>query len=277
MQPATIKLFLVNGSPESLRTAEISNWTGKAIACPRSELKAMLAREECGRTGVYFLHGMDAETNQPALYVGEAEEVGKRLRQHSDKDFWTSVIAVVSKDENLTKAHVKFLEGLLIDKAKSVRGIQLVNSQTSGAKLPESEQAEMQVFLGMIHQLLPVLGLNVFQSSDHEPVAKHTWLHCSVKGLKAQGRRTAAGFLVKKSSQSVLQDRASATYSIPLRQALIDSGVLKASGGHYLFTEDYEFSSPSYAASAIVGGHANGLTTWKNAKGVTLKDLDVDA
>ena len=32
MPSATIKLFLVHGDAKRLRTAELSNWTGKAVA-----------------------------------------------------------------------------------------------------------------------------------------------------------------------------------------------------------------------------------------------------
>ena len=38
MTSATIKLFLPHGDAKGLRTAEISNWTGKALAAPRTEL-----------------------------------------------------------------------------------------------------------------------------------------------------------------------------------------------------------------------------------------------
>jgi hypothetical protein len=66
MQPATIKLFLTDGKPEGIRTAEISNWTGKAIAGPRSELAELLIREELLSPGVYLLTGVDPETTSPA-------------------------------------------------------------------------------------------------------------------------------------------------------------------------------------------------------------------
>jgi hypothetical protein len=32
MSSATIKIFLVQGDPKRLRIAELSNWTGKAVA-----------------------------------------------------------------------------------------------------------------------------------------------------------------------------------------------------------------------------------------------------
>ena len=38
--------------------------------------------------------------------------------------------------------------------------------------------------------------------------------------------------------------------------------------------EDILFRSPSYAAAFVIGGHVNGLTEWKTAEGVPLKNYE---
>jgi len=55
---ATLKIYLAFGNPKRLRTAELSNWTGKAVAGPRSEFEKLLEREESLNSGVYFLTGV---------------------------------------------------------------------------------------------------------------------------------------------------------------------------------------------------------------------------
>ena len=162
-EPLSIKIFLVKGSSSNLRTAEISNWSGKAIACSRNELDELAKRDEATRPGVYFLIGNDLETGEPSVYVGEAEEVAKRLKQHLSKDSWNQVVAFVSKDENLTKAHIKYLEGKLIAIGLEAGKGVIHNNQSSGARLPESDQAEMDIFLDRILKLLPVMGTALFQ------------------------------------------------------------------------------------------------------------------
>jgi hypothetical protein len=117
MKSATIKLFLPQGDAKSLRTAEISNWTGKAIAAPRNEMDELLQRDELEKAGVYILTGADPHSGLPLAYIGEAEVIRERLKQHKTKEFWTSAIVFVSKDENLTKAHVRYLESKLLEKA----------------------------------------------------------------------------------------------------------------------------------------------------------------
>ncbi len=136
MPSATIKLFLVQGDAKRLRTAELSNWTGKAIAGPRSEFEDVLSREEAANSGVYFITGSEPEIGKTAVYVGEAESIRDRLRNHLDKDFWNHVIFFISKDENLTKAHIRYLEGRLIEQAKKTGRSVVMNGQSSGAKLP---------------------------------------------------------------------------------------------------------------------------------------------
>ncbi len=119
MASATIKIFLAHGDPKRLRTAELSNWTGKAVAGPRSEFDSILAREESSNSGIYFLTGNDPESGNPAIYIGEAESIKDRVKNHLEKDFWNQIIFFISKDENLTKSHIRYCEGRLIEIAKS--------------------------------------------------------------------------------------------------------------------------------------------------------------
>ena len=279
MPSATIKIFLAHGDPKRLRTAELSNWTGKAVAGPRSELDSVLAREESHKSGVYFLTGIDPETGTSAVYIGEAESVRDRVKSHLDKDFWNQIVFFTSKDENLTKAHIRYLEGRLIEQAKQAARAQVKNGQSSGARLPESDREDMEIFLGKIHQLLPVLSVDVLipTTATAEAATERESLSCEIKGLKATGYLTPNGIVVLAGSQAVLNERASSQrYPWPLnmRQRLKDEGVLSANGVHLVFTKDAEFSSPSAAAAVIHGGHANGLTAWKNKSGKTLKELE---
>lgn len=279
MPSATIKLFLVHGDAKRLRTAELSNWTGKAIAGPRSELDGVLARDEAAKSGVYFLSGIDSESGKPAVYVGEAESIRDRLRGHLDKDFWNHVVFFISKDENLTKAHIRYLEGRLIEQARAAGRAMVMNDQSSGAKLPESDREDMEIFLDRIHQLMPVLGADALLPIGQAPEgqAEKRLLFCEIKGLKATGHLTPDGFVVLKGSQAVLKERASAhhwPYTLATRKKLIDDGTLVEDGDHLKFTRDAEFSSPSAAATVVQGGSANGLLSWKDKSGKTLKELE---
>jgi hypothetical protein len=280
MSSAIIKLFLVHGGAKRLRTAELSNWTGKAVAGPRSELDGVLARDETAKSGVYFLSGTDSESGKPTVYVGEAESIRDRLRGHLEKDFWNHVVFFISKDENLTKAHVRYLEGgRLIEQARLAGRAIVMNGQSSGAKLPESDREDMEIFLERIHQLMPVLGADALLPIGAAPAAhaERQLLFCEIKGLKATGHLTPTGFVVLKGSQAVPKERASAhqyPYTLSSRKRLIEDGTLSAEGDHLRFSRDCEFSSPSAAATVVHGGSANGLLAWKSKDGKTLKELE---
>lgn len=282
MSSATIKLFLPLGDAKSLRTAEISNWTGKAVAAPRTELDELLAREELDKAGVYILTGSDPATNTPRAYIGEAEVIRERLKQHKTKEFWVSAIVFVSKDENLTKAHIRYLESRLLAEATQIGRFTLEQNQATGSKLPESDREDMEVFLTRIRQLLPVLGSDIL-APIAQPTSKSQrggMLFCRLKGAEARGQRTPNGFVVFRGSTAVLEDRPSAQsypYVLTQRKELIADGTLIEKEGFFVFTKDSEFSSPSAAAAVIHGGSANGLTAWKNEDGKSLKQLDEQA
>lgn len=279
MPSATIKIFLAHGDPKRLRTAELSNWTGKAVAGPRSEFDSVLARDESQNSGIYFLTGIDPETGMSAVYIGEAESIRDRVRGHLNKDFWNHIAFFTSKDENLTKAHIRYLEGRLIEQAKQAGRAQVKNSQGSGARLPESDREDMEIFLEKIHQLLPVLGVEVLvpKTINAAGVTELESLICEIKGSKATGHLTPNGIVVLAGSQAVLNERPSSQkypWALNMRQKLKDDGILTVKTDNLVFTQDVEFPSPSAAAAVIHGGQANGLTAWKNKDGKTLKELE---
>ena len=280
MTSATIKLFLPQGDAKRLRVGEVSNWTGKALAAPRTELEDLLAREELENSGVYFLLGVDAETGANLAYIGEAEVIRDRLKQHKTKDFWNSVVVFVSKDENLTKAHIRYLENRLLQEAKNIGRYALENTNSSNPKLPESDREDMEVYLSRIRQVLPVLGSDLLSpiSGSVKPAHPQPLLVCKIKEALARGMRTEGGFVVFAQSSAVRTIRPSAETQYPntvaLRQKLIQDGTLVENGGLYVFTKNVEFSSPSAAAAVIHGGSANGLTAWKDERGKSLKDIE---
>jgi hypothetical protein len=281
---ATIKLFLLHGDVKRLRTAEISSWTGKAVAAPRTEFDELLGRPELSQPGVYILTGNDPETGKLMAYIGEAEVIKDRLKAHTDKDFWIQALVFVSKDQHLTKGHTRYLEGRLIDLAGETGRAQLVNSKASEARLPESDSADMEAFLSRVRQLLPVLGSELLTPFKKQPSVEDAGrgeeivLHHTFKGLHAKGMRIPSGFVVFEGSQAVGSQRDSTArqhpYIVELRAKLLEDGSLTREGVCLAFTKDVEFSSPSAAAGVLQGGGANGLISWKDKSGRTLKEIE---
>jgi hypothetical protein len=276
----TIKLFLIDGEPNGRMTCELSNWTGKAYKIPRIKVKDCSDRSDLNNPGVYLLFGKN-ETGKDLVYIGEAETVLKRLTQHlTQKDFWTEAISFISKDENLNKAHIKYLENQLYELAKSVNRYQVENNTIpTQSSIAESDRAEMEEFIENIKILINTLGHKVFEEKREikspKQQAKETFYIKAARGADAQGEPTSDGFVVFKGSRVADSTVPSITINFKrFREELIEGGLIIKTNGEYELSEDHIFSSPSTAAVIVMGRNANGLTEWKLKDGTTLKEFE---
>ena len=276
----TIKIFLIDGDPNGRMSCELSNWSRKAYKIPRIKIKDCIDRADLKSTGVYLLFGKD-DDGKDQVYIGEAESILKRLNQQlTQKDFWNEAIIFISKDENLNKAHIKYLENRLHDIAKSVNRYKVENSVIpTQSSISESDRAEMEEFIEYIKMLVNTLGHKVFdEKREFKPKQKHsTFAIKAARGADGQGEPTSDGFVVFKGSKAAATIVNSVTSNfIAFRQKLIDEGVLINKGEYFEFTDDYIFSSPSTAALIVMGRNANGLTEWKQKDGKTLKEYETN-
>ena len=283
-QGRSIRLFLVDGSPNGLLTAEIMNWTGHVLAGPRTRLSELVQRPECGRTGIYLLVGPDPENSlRPYVYIGETDDVAKRLKQHNrpetqgGKDFWEKVCLVTSKDQNLTKAHVKYLESLLIRNAKDASRCRLSNGTAHEyVNLPESDRADMAFFIEQIRTVLPVLGFDFLRPNPRPSTRVEAapqsqtmtsplfTLEIPRHAIQATGQEIDGEFYVLKGSLARSEWVGTERGYQALYKQLVEDGVLaRGADASCLFAEDQAFSSPSAAAAVVSGRAANGRTSWK--------------
>ena len=93
----------------------------------------------------------------------------------------------------------------------------------------------------------------------------------------ASGHETNSGFLVLADSIARIDTVPSMDTYLKTRPKLIDDGILKETEGKLIFTTDYEFNSPSHAASVIAGRNTNGRDSWKDSSGKTLKEHQQNA
>ena len=271
----TIKIFLIDGDPNGRMSCELSNWTGKAYKIPRIKIKDCSDRSDLNTTGVYLLFGKNEEGND-LVYIGEAENVLVRLNQHlSSKDFWKETIVFISKDENLNKAHIKYLENRLHDLGTKTNRYVIENGCTPTlSSISESDRAEMEEFIENIKLMVNTLGHKVFEDKRELSTSrkdKELLYIKSSRGCDAIAEQTSEGFLVLQGSKIADSVTPSISKSIKeFRLDLINKNIIV----DYEFKEDYIFSSPSYAATIVMGRSANGLTEWKTIDGRILKSLE---
>lgn len=280
----TIKLFLMDADPEGRIVYELSNWTGKAYKIPRGKVKDCSDRPELKSTAVYFLFGKaESSTAKAKAYIGEAENVYARLVQHvAEKEFWNEAVVFISKDENLNKAHIKYLESRLHDIAIQADRYDLLNGNTpTRSSISEADQAEMEEFITYIRMLINTLGFKVFEPLVKDNLelsqTEDVLYSKAARGASGRGKRVPDGFVVFKGSEIALDTVPSFAKGFnTLRDELLDSDTVRKDGEKLVFSSDYLFSSPSTAAAVIMGRSANGLVEWKDQMGRDLKSIETN-
>jgi hypothetical protein len=293
----SIRIYLADSEAGGIRHAEIVNWTGQALAFPRNRVSDLKNWPEVRRQGVYFLLGPDEASGQDAVYVGEAESVAERIAQHhATKEFWTECIAFTSKDENLTKSHIKYLESRLVAAAIAAGRYLVVNSSTPPESgLPRADKDAMDEFATSVRTLLGVLGHRVLDpvlsqptsparasdlGEDNHPRAvvpaqAKELFSLKVGAIVAKAIRDTDALVVLAGSLAAREQAPSLSEGYKaIREKLINTGILVVEKEHYKFAKEYPFPSPSQAAAVIVGYPINGRASWKALNGQSLKELE---
>jgi hypothetical protein len=287
----SIRVFLADSTVSGVRYAELVNWTGQAIACPRNRLGELASWPEASKPGVYVLFEARLGDSKPLAYIGESENVAERLTGHDRaKDFWNEVVIFTSKDENLTKAHVKFLESTLVGLAKRADRYELENGNTpTESSLPRADRDAMAEFVENLRMVLGTLGYPILEPLLRESLPQAMSLLPStptaskasvelvfrVNNLTAYGATTDEGFVLKQNSQLSRSNTDSAAVKIvSLKEQLLADGRLRPEADHLVLLEDLLVSSSSYAAVMVAGTSRSGPQSWTTADGRTLKAIE---
>jgi hypothetical protein len=285
-----IELFLVDGTPGGLTTAEIIGWTGHVVRGERVQLGDFLKREESNRNGVYILLGDDdtAPTGTRA-YIGRSENIAQRLRNHAaNKEFWDRFVTITTKDDTFTEGHWGYLEARLVAIARAADRATLMNDNSpQGRKLSEAQSSDMEAFILQLQIILPVLQVNLIRSAraPHPELAVGGDIESPVFTLVEQRRGVNARAQLIDGEFTVLADstivaawsgvgkadstrRAYANYRARHEQLLAEGAVV-VEDGHARVVRDIRFGSPSTAGAVALGRSCNGRREWIDGSGAS--------
>ncbi len=273
----TIITYLVEGDPMGIKTLELSNWVWKGIVVPRSKLKQAKQRPEMSQPAIYFLFGED-ENGEIKVYIWESEKLIDRVYSHdSKKDWWNLLIAFISKDNNLTKSDIKYLEHMSVQKAKEAERFKLENKAIPDKNvLPEYRESEMQEFLDNMDILISAAGYPVFkpwyvkQSNN-----KEQFFYLKKDGIDAKWVYSPEWFVILKWSTGryEVSDYFKDHYFYKLRDKLVEQWIINIENDEIVFKQSYKFSSPSAASSVLLWRNSNWRKEWKTKNGKTLDEI----
>lgn len=295
----TIKMLLYSGSINGVINISNSAWeSGKMYAAPRDSIEDLVSRADCKKYGVYLL------LSEQLVYVGQARDLERRTRQHlADKDWWSQVILMTTKDDSFNASDIDYLESRLIDLAVATGKSDTDNKKRGNPqKVDEFRQAELEQYLEEALFILELIGIKVFkkdqninkrinckrkshQENSPIPTVQTQTINTTAEesepdeldilrltgNVLAQGIICEDGFIVLKNSAFSMKASSSCKPQIiRIRDALLLQGKVKDG----IFTVDVKFSSPSAAASCIKGCPVNGKIAWHYSDGTNIKNKD---
>lgn len=268
----TVTTYLIDGDPQGTQYAFISNKICQMFVVPRSNLSYLKRQEKLQKPAFYILVG-ESDEGKPKAYIGETENFRERVKDHDNKKlFWQKALIFVSKDEDMTKSDVQYLEHRAVEKAMQAKTYQLdENKQTPKCpNLPEYQRDTMNEFFEDISFLAAFSGCNIFEQIEIKQEEQLFFLkgkNCDAKGIyHSSGFTVLKGSIVSKTMRDSYQSKEQRL------KTLSELALLSESAESYTLHSDLTFSSPSGAAAFCLGRSSNGWTSWLNGEGRSLDE-----
>lgn len=273
MNAKALQILVPHGNPTGLKIVDIPGWIGKCFVVPRQNLKDLKNRPEINQPGLYLLFGVDEETSENLVYIGESESFYSRISNHdANKDFWNTAVVFTG---GLNRAFVKYLEYRATTLAYEAKRMKVQNKvQPQENTLLEFEKVTVEQYFENIRFVLNVFKFQVFEAVE-DSYADSTLYHLKANGVKASAKILEDGSMtVFAGSIARRKEVGSFTgWSKTARERFLKEGKMVLKGDDsYMTTEDIIFKSPSAAAATLSGSPINGWISWEDEKGNTLDE-----
>ncbi len=269
MQPRLLQTYLTDGTLEGIRIIDCES-SIEAYVIPRLKISEAKNIPELEQPALYIL--LNAEDNK--AYIGESESFYTRVGQHlKSKDWWTLVVAIVSKTNDLEKGDVKYLESLAVERARG-GSISLENNTIPPRNnIHRFKLHKLQNIIDDTQLVLTSLGYDIFSSPEQK--VEQIW-YCSSKKSDLKAIFKGDKFILLAGS---VMDRepGKGWTRYPEQEQSERSALIKTYGYEgaeiITLTDNVSFKSPNHAGRILLGRSANAWTTWKNADGKTMDEV----
>jgi len=273
----TIEIYLPTGDASKVSIARITHEAIKVIYMDKSEIDSR--KEDLSNIGCYILVGLDA-AGEKTVYIGESENIYTRIQDHKKKkDFWSGVYVIRNSPGAFDRAHITYLEQLMISKAIEANRFNVENgNRGKNTTMQESKINDCLLYFDTIKTLVKSLGFNVFVpeiEKDELAIQDRFYFQSKDNLWNAQGVYVDEKFIVLKGSAvrtEPLQSK-SKSNELKFKEKLMDEGIIVESNGRHVFAKDYSFNSPSLASNVVSLTKTNGWIRWKTKDGKSLDDI----
>ena len=291
-----ISIRLENENNSYIKVVNIVGKTTKMISFSRSAyslVKELNKKDpvqyfdyDLARPGVYMLFSEDNKN----IYIGESDSVVERLNTHystnEKTEYWTNTMVFVADGTYpLNISQIKYIESKLIEYAKSISQVQIVDIKLKNKKssqLPNiniNDKVVAEKFLTDVITITKMLGLDYFDINKTiitpEEIATKEIFKFVSKNYDAKLIRDGDSFVVLAESKiSKNVSKSCKQCYVEIRKLLLENGNLIEQGNYLVVTKNIPFDSASTAANIVSGRSANGKIEWKTESGKTIKDFE---
>lgn len=278
----SINLYLMDGNANGRVKCTLANWTGIAYKIPRVDLDLCKDRAELKQSGIYFLFGVNEDTQEPVVYVGQAgarksdEGILNRLQEHKknpNKEYWSEAVAFTTSSNYLGPTEISYLENRFYTIASAARRYIVKNKQDPNqGNVTEEKESELEEFIEYAKIIMGVLGHKIFEPlvsnrdliDENNSMKTNTIFYLKSKGADARAIQTVDGFIVLSGSIIRKERNDSCPYGAINVRKIHENAIDK----NMVLLKDIQFKTPSGAASFVLLSSVNGNKVWKNADGI---------
>lgn len=281
-------LFLMDGEVTGRIKCTLGNWIGIAYKIPRIDLEKSKEIQYLNNSGVYFLLSRN-ENEEQQVYIGQADVRNdgtgllSRIIEHSikdkekDEEYFSEAVILTTQNNSFGKTEISYLENRFTSLAKETDRYHIINKNTPNrSNVTEEKELELEDFIEYSKIILGILGYKIFVSlikrePDNKDQEELILYILNKKQIVAQCKRTNEGFVVLTGSMIEENYTESTPNSVRLlKEKYIENNEII----NGILQKDKLFSSPSYAASFVLGRRINGKELWKTKEGLSLNDLE---
>lgn len=268
-----IETIYHNGQPDGIRSIRRNLSTMTVYVIPRPLLSEAKSISGINRPGIYYLINESDDSTIAQLYIGQTRNGVTRLDDHNrSKDFWNKAIMFLADSKTFTLDMISGLEKFAILKAQESKRYKVENTVVPKYEIDEYDMASVEEIYDEIQFIMGTQGYKM--NDARASINQADILHTTRNGIEAFGVYDGEKFEVLEGS-SISQDAKSSVPNKILiqRNTAISNGDIVLENNEYKLKKSLSFSSPSYAASFVLGSSANGWIEWKNKDGKTLDEL----